>query len=122
MTDAKFRTLLWIGAAMIGGGMIVTLLAQRIMGSIFSLSAVICRVTAGQDDTYGANASADGAAALLTTIGTMRANIAAMTALEVAERQHGRPILANSPRKSNAGVIKSKQVELMSEPLPTHGV
>ncbi len=113
MTDAKFKALLMIGAAMIMGGIIVTLLAQQIMGSIFSLSAVICRMTAEPADHYGA----DGTAALLTTMGTMRDNITAMAAIEIAERQQGRPIPAKPTAKSNAGMTKRKQVELISEPL-----
>lgn len=109
VADAKFQMLLWTCAAMVLGGMIVTVLARRITGLIVDVSAALCRIAAGHADTNLPSVGADELGAMLTTIRTMQANIVAMTALEAAARHSKGPAPAVATEKSNRGMVGRKR-------------
>lgn len=107
--DAKFQMLLWTCAAMVLGGMIVTVLARRITGLIAGVSAALCRIATGHVDTNLPSVGADELGAMLTTIRTMQANIVAMTALEAAARHSKGPVQAAATEKSARGMTGRKR-------------
>lgn len=116
VADAKFQMLLWTCAAMVLGGMIVTVLARRIMGLVADVSAALCRIAAGHVDTNLPSVGADELGAMLTTIRTMQANIVAMTALEAAARHSKKPTPALATEKSTRGMVGRKRVLAVNAP------
>ena len=116
VADAKFQMLLWTLAAMVLGGMIVTVLARRITGLIADVSAALCRIASGHADTSLPSVGADELGAMLTTIRTMQANIVAMTALEAAARRSKQPTPAVATEKSVRAMLGRKRTQAASAP------
>ena len=119
--EAKFLTLLWISAAVVLGGVLLTLLARRVMEALANLSAAIRRSEAGEADMNVLNGSVNAAGALRTTIGTMRANIIAMTALEAASRQTGEASSSAAIKRSNGPAVGRKRAKATVAPSTTEG-
>lgn len=111
VADGKFQMLLWTCAAMVLGGMIVTVLARHITGLIADVSAALCRVAAGQADTNLPSVGADELGAMLTTIRTMQTNIVAMTALEAAARHSKGPVPVVAAKKPASGMTAPKRTQ-----------
>jgi len=105
VTEAKSMALLGTGLAVTLGSMVAILLARRIIGPVASASAAAGRIAAGQLDTHIPAAGTDELGALLAAMGTMRANIAAMMAREVAQRQSAQACLTDAIEGSNEGVM-----------------
>ena len=118
--DAKVRSLLWIAAAVTLAGVLMTLIARRVMAALANLSAAIRRSEAGEFDLNVPYGSVDRAGALRTTIGTMRANIIAMTALEAASRQPSE-VGAGATKRSNGPAIRRKRGTATAEPTTSEG-
>ena len=114
VADAKFHTLLSTCAALILGGMITTLLARSAIGLVASASAEACHIAAEYAETNLPSRGASKSGALLTTIGTMRDNIEAMTVLELAERQRAKSIPAKIVVQSSKNVEGRKRAEVIS--------
>ncbi len=113
MADGKFQILIWTCAAMVLGGMIVTVLARHITGMIADVSAALCRVAAGQADTNLPSVGADELGAMLTTIRTMQTNIVAMTALEAAARHSKGPVPVVAAKKPASGKMGLKRAQVV---------
>ena len=105
VAEAKSLALFGTGLAVALGGMIAILLARRIVGPVASASAAASRIAAGQLDTYIPAAGTDELGALLAAMATMRANIAAMMAREVAQRRSAQACLTDAIEGSSEGVM-----------------
>jgi len=105
VAEAKSLALLGTGAAVVLGCMIAILLARRIMGPVATASAAASRIAAGQLDTHIPAAGTDELGALLSAMATMRSNIAAMMAREIAQRRSAQACLTDAIEGSSEGVM-----------------
>ena len=105
LTEAKSLALLGTGLAVALGSLIAILLARRIIGPVASASAVASRIAAGQLDTHIPAAGTDELGALLAAMASMRDNIAAMMAREVAQRRSAQACLTDAIEGSSEGVM-----------------
>ncbi len=105
VTEAKSLALLGTGMAAVLGSMIAILLARRIIGPVATASAAASRIAAGQLDTHIPAAGTDELGALLAAMATMRDNIAAMMAREIAQRRSAQAYLTDAIEGSSEGVM-----------------
>ncbi len=103
--QAKSLALLGTAVAVLLGTAVAVLLTRRIIGPVAAASAAAGRIAAGQLDTHIPVAGTDELGALLAAMATMRANIAAMVAREVAQRQSAQACLTNAIEGSSEGVM-----------------
>ncbi len=105
VTEAKFLALLGTAAAVFLGCMIALLLARRIVGPVAAASAAASRIAAGQLNTHIPAAGTDELGSLLAAMATMRDNVAAMMAREVAQRRSAQTYLTDAIEGSSEGVM-----------------
>ncbi len=105
VAQARSLALLGTGGAVLLGTAVAVLLTRRIMGPVAAASAAARRIAAGQLDTHIPVAGTDELGVLLAAMATMRANIAATVAREVAQRRSAQAFLTDAIEGSSEGVM-----------------
>ncbi|HTQ82805.1 MAG TPA: EAL domain-containing protein, partial [Pseudolabrys sp.] len=91
--------------ALVLSALVAWALARRIVRPVAVASDVAERIAAGKLDVVIPKGSADELGALLSSMGTMRDNIKAMMAREVAQRRTAQARLADALESSQEGVV-----------------
>ena len=105
MAQAKSLALLGTVTALLLGSVVAIQLARRIIGPVAAASAAASRIAAGDLDTRIPAAGTDELGVLLAAMATMRANIAATMAQEVAQRRSAQARLTDAIEGSSEGVM-----------------